>query len=73
MQLFTLEPWILVLLAILALPNLFCIWHAMHSTFPGGNERTWWLLAGVFLPIIGGVLYLLFGLRRSSKVGSEKQ
>lgn len=72
MHLLTLEPWMLALLMLPALLNLFCIWHAVHSTFPGGNERIWWILAGVFLPVIGGVLYILFGLRRSRKPEVKK-
>lgn len=57
------------LLALPILPNLWCIWHAMRHDFPGEREKYLWTLGGVFLPFIGGVAYLLFGLRRSRPAG----
>lgn len=45
--------------------NLWAIWHAMNHAFPLEKERLLWILAGIFLPVLGGILYLLFGLRRS--------
>ncbi len=54
--------------ALLMLPafiNLWSIYHATRHTFPRENERALWLTACIFLPVLGGVLYLLFGLRRA--------
>ncbi|MDR3073860.1 MAG: hypothetical protein LBV01_03920 [Deltaproteobacteria bacterium] len=56
--------WILVL-SLPILPNLWCIWHASRHSFPGPNEQTHWVRAGVFAPVIGGILYLLIGMRRA--------
>ena len=59
------------LLLLPILPNLWCIWHAMHHEFPGEREKYAWTLGGVFLPLIGGVAYLLFGWRRSRPAGGK--
>ena len=56
--------------ALLMLPALINLWgisHAMRHVFPKENERGVWVAVCVFLPFLGGVLYLLFGLRRSKK------
>ena len=56
--------WI-VALSLPILPNLWCIWHASRHDFPMPNERTLWIRAGTFAPIIGGILYLCIGRRRA--------
>lgn len=53
------------LLMLPAALNLWAIRHAMNHEFPLEKERLIWILAGIFLPVLGGILYLLFGLRRS--------
>jgi hypothetical protein len=60
---------ILVFLGIglFAIPNLFGIWHAFHRVFPTPQERLIWVAVCVFVPVIGGVSYLIFGLRRARK------
>ena len=62
----------LALLALPILPNLWTIWHAMRHDFPGEREKYWWTLGAVFVPVLGGVAYLLFGLRRSKQVIGAK-
>lgn len=54
----------LALLSLPILPNLWAIWHAMRHEFPGEREKYWWTLGAVFVPVLGGLAYLLFGLRR---------
>ena len=65
MMLAQLSGWQLILLALPILPNLWCIWHATKHEFPGQTEKYLWILGSVFLPVIGGLLYLVFGFRRS--------
>jgi hypothetical protein len=55
------------LLALPALPNLFGIAHACRSTFPTPQERLLWMGLCVFLPVIGGLAYLAFGMRRTRR------
>lgn len=59
-----------LLLGLPAIPNLFGIWHAFHRVFPTPSERLIWLGVCVFVPIVGGLAYLLFGLRRAKKPSS---
>lgn len=56
--------WLLAL-ALPILPNLWCIWHAYKHEFSTPAEKYGWMLAGVFIPVAGGLLYLLFGWRRT--------
>ena len=56
--------WVL-LLSLPILPNLWCIWHARRHSFPGPNEQELWVRTGTFVPVLGGLLYLLIGLRRA--------
>ncbi len=57
----------LPLLALPILPNLWCIWHAYRSEFDNPATKVLWMAAGVFLPVIGGLMYLIFGMRRARK------
>lgn len=57
----------LLLLGIPAIPNLFGIWHAWNRVFPTSQERLIWIGVCVFVPVLGGLAYLIFGLRRAKK------
>ena len=62
-----------LVIGLFAVPNLFGIWHAFHRVFPTSQERLIWIGVCVFVPVIGGISYLIFGLRRASKWDMEKQ
>ena len=62
----------LALLALPILPNLWAIRHAMRHEFPGDREKYWWTLGAVFVPVLGGLAYLLFGLRRGKPAVGAK-
>ncbi len=62
----------LALLALPILPNLWAIRHAMRHEFPGEREKYWWTLGAVFVPVLGGLAYLLFGLRRGKPAVGAK-
>ena len=64
MVLFTLEPWQLAVLIAPAFLNLWGIWHAWKHTFPSPEERAYWMALCVFIPLIGGLAYLMVGRRR---------
>ena len=57
----------LLLLAIPILPNLWSIWHAFFRVFPSDAERLAWIGACVFIPVLGGIAYILVGRRRAAK------
>ena len=65
MSLFSLEWWQIALLFLPALLNLWGIWHAFNRTFETPLERVLWMVACVFVPVLGGVAYVLFGWRRA--------
>lgn len=65
MSLFALQWWQAALLFLPALPNMWGIWHAFSHDFPTPTERLIWMMVCVFVPVIGGLAYLLFGLRRA--------
>ncbi|MDR2605485.1 MAG: PLD nuclease N-terminal domain-containing protein [Desulfovibrio sp.] len=60
------------LLSLPALINLFGIAHAFRRVFPSPQERLLWLGCCVFIPVIGGLAYLAFGMRRAAKQAVEQ-
>ena len=73
MSIFELSAGSIALLTLPAFINLWAIWHAAKHTFPGEKEQLFWILAGVFLPVAGGLAYLVFGLRRAEKKALQKE
>lgn len=57
--------WAYPLLLVPILPNLWSIIHLYKYEFPTPQERTAWIMAQVFLPVIGGLGYMLFGRKRA--------
>ncbi len=59
-----------VILALLLpiLPNLWAIWHIFRCDFPTAQEKMAWLVAAMFLPVLGGIVYLLLGRKRAKRV-----
>lgn len=55
------------LLVLPILPNLWAIWHCFHRDFPTVNEKLTWLGIAVFIPVIGGLAYLVVGRKRGKK------
>ena len=65
MSLFALQWWQIALLFLPAVLNLWGIWHAFRHQFETPLERMLWIMGCVFLPLLGGLAYLVFGLRRA--------
>jgi hypothetical protein len=60
----------LVLAAIPIIPNLWSIRHAMYHNFATAQEKMIWLGAVVFVPVFGGLAYIVFGRKRvTGKIG----
>lgn len=70
-ELLSLQPGHLALFFALAalpiLPNFVAIWHCFHRQFPTPQEKMIWFLLAIFLPVLGGLLYLAWGRKRGSK------
>lgn len=58
---------LLVAVLVLILPNWFGIWHAWRRDFSSTNEKMIWIGLCVFVPILGGLAYLLLGRPRGKK------
>lgn len=61
----------LVITAIPILPNLWSIWHAYNRDFPTVNEKAIWMAICVFVPVLGGLAYLIFGRPRAKRPGAN--
>jgi len=59
---------IVILLLVPIVPNLYAIWHAFHCDFKTTYEKPIWLLLAVFLPFVGGLIYIFCGRRRGVRV-----
>lgn len=49
------------------LPTLWAIWNIMHSRFSTPTERTLWLFLVMIFPVIGGIIYIIWGRKRACK------
>ncbi len=56
---------VLALLALPILPNLWSIWHIVHHDFATPAEKKGWIWLNVFLPVLGGIIYICVGRRRA--------
>ncbi len=63
--------WMFILL-IPILPNLWSIWHIFKHDFPSPQEKMTWVLITTFIPVIGGILYILKGRKRIISEREEK-
>jgi len=54
--------WWHVLVALIPmLPSFWSIWHIWHHEFESPQSRALWLVLAVFLPVIGGIIYIVIG------------
>lgn len=64
-------PVKLALLALPMLPNLWGIRHAYRHRFQGQRQIIWMLIC-VFVPLIGGLAYLLVGRSRALEAAESR-
>ncbi|WP_300157929.1 PLDc N-terminal domain-containing protein [Solidesulfovibrio sp.] len=55
------------LLIVAILPNYIAIWQSFHREFPSHLERMCWFLLAIFVPLLGGLAYLIWGRKRGRK------
>ena len=58
------SPWYIVI-ALLPLPNLWSIWHVWAHEFESFHNKVVWLCIAVFLPVLGGLLYIFIGRKKA--------
>ena len=58
--------WWHVLVALLPmLPNFWGIWDIWNHSFITPERRMLWLLLVVFVPVVGGIVYILVGRKQA--------
>lgn len=55
---------VLTLSVLPILPNLWAIWHSFHASFATEQEKMVWIAVSIFVPVLGGLAYLLWGRKR---------
>ncbi|MBC3539456.1 PLD nuclease N-terminal domain-containing protein [Rufibacter sediminis] len=63
-------PELLLLLLMVGIPGILWIWSLVDlltSKFANSLEKLIWLIAIVFVPVLGAVLYLLIGRKQKIK------
>ena len=48
-------------------PTFWSIWHIWSHAFSSPLQRSKWLVLVVFLPVIGGILYIFTGRGKAGK------
>ncbi len=61
------EWWHFIVLLVPMIPNLYSIWHIRTHYFASEQEKSLWFLLAVFVPVVGGIIYLLMGRKKAHK------
>jgi len=59
--------WFFLAMALPVFINFWAIGHAFYRTFPTIQEKMVWLCLAVFVPVIGGLIYIFVGRKRGTK------
>lgn len=60
--------WHVVVAALPLLPAFWSIWHIWTHAFDGEmNKKMMWLVLVVFLPVLGGLIYIAVGRKKAGK------
>lgn len=62
---------VLAALALPILPNLWAIWDSFQSDFDTHQEKMVWIAVSVFVPVLGGLAYLIWGRKRARREKCE--
>jgi len=66
-------PFVIPLVAIPILPNLWAIAHIYRHHFASGTEKMAWLMAQILLPVIGGLAYIVVGRKRAQNPLNDRR
>jgi hypothetical protein len=59
--------WLFLVLTLPVFLNFWAIAHAFYRNFPTIQEKMVWLCLAVFVPVIGGLIYLFMGRKRGTR------
>ena len=58
--------WHFIVVLVPILPSLWSIWHIWSHDFNGDMpKKSMWLVLAVFLPVLGGLIYIAAGYRHA--------
>ena len=57
--------WHIALWLLPMLPTFWSIWHIWTHDFPDWQRKIAWLCFVVFVPVLGGIIYIFTGRRRA--------
>jgi len=58
------KPYLLILLILPIIPNLWAIWHIFKHDFTTPQVKMFWLAVTVFIPVLGGLAYVFWGRKK---------
>lgn len=61
----TFSWWHLLVLILPMLPTFWSIWDIWNHDFPTREKRLLWLVFVVFVPVIGGLIYIFTGRKQA--------
>lgn len=61
----TFSWWHALLWLIPILPNFWSIWDIWNHSFITPERRMYWLLLAVFVPVLGGLIYIFAGRKQA--------
>lgn len=61
----TFSWWHVILFLVPMLPTYWSIWHIWNHSFPDPEKKSLWLLLVVFVPVIGGIIYIFTGRKQA--------
>lgn len=65
---FGLTPFEIVLYTLpIMLPNMWSINHVFRCQYPTPQEKMVWIALTVFVPVLGGIIYIIWGRKRGQK------
>lgn len=65
--------WHILVILLPILPSLYSIWHIWRHDFNNEfQKKTLWLVISVFLPVIGGIAYLIAGKKYAGALIERK-
>ncbi len=67
MLIFQLEYWQIFLIFLPLLFVFWSLWDINKNTFKNPNEKYLWIFGCALLPVIGSIIYLIFGKKRTVK------
>lgn len=66
-KIMTFAWWHVLVALIPILPNFWSIWHIWNHRFSSFQQKAIWLVIAVFLPVLGGLIYIFAGRKHAGE------